>query len=453
MDTFYTIFHFIVAIGILVSIHEFGHFWVARKAGVKVLKFSVGFGKAIWSYQKTPDSTEYVVSAIPLGGYVKMVDERDGEVKQEDLPYAFNRQSLFARSAIVAAGPVFNLLLAIVLLWAVFVIGETGMRPIVGTVESGTLAAEAGFLEGEEILSVNDEYAPTWSEVMNILFSSAIQGEQEIKVVVKDNDEIERIHFITLSENDVETPKVFYEKLGLKPWSPVLKPVIGKVVDNMPAFASGLQTGDLIITADDVKITDWMEWVEYVKSRPEVEIQLVVERDGVHIPLTIVPKRIKSEEKDFGRIGAGVKIPEELMDSLRVEYSLSAGDALIAAVERTWFYSTSTLKMMGKMLIGKASSKNLSGPISIAQYAGKSAEMGFVPFLKFLALVSVSLGVLNLLPIPVLDGGHLMFFAIEAIKGSPVSDRIQIYFQNVGILMLMSLMVFAVFLDIERLLQ
>lgn len=453
MDAFYTIFHFIVAIGILVSIHEFGHFWVARKAGVKVLKFSIGFGKAIWSYQKTADSTEYVLSAIPLGGYVKMVDEREGEVKQEDLPYAFNRQSLLARSAIVVAGPVFNLLLAIVLLWAVFVIGETGMRPIVGPVESGTLAAEAGFLEGEEILSVNDESAPTWSEVMNILFSSAIQGEKEIKVVVKNEDEIERIHFIELSGNAAETPKIFYEKLGLKPWSPILKPVIGKVVDNLPAFVSGLQTGDLIITADDEEITDWMEWVEYVRSRPEITIQLIVEREGVHIPLTIVPERIESEEKDFGRIGAGVDIPEELIDSLRVEYSLTVGDALIAAVERTWFYSSSTLQMMGKMIIGQASSKNLSGPISIAQYAGQSAEMGLVPFMKFLALVSVSLGVLNLLPIPVLDGGHLMFFAIEAIKGSPVSEKIQIYFQQVGILMLMSLMAFAMFLDIERLFQ
>ena len=453
MDALYTVFHFIVAIGILVSIHEFGHFWVARKSGVKVLRFSVGFGKVVWSYQKTADSTEYVLSAIPLGGYVKMVDEREGEVKQEDLPYAFNRQSLLARSAIVAAGPVFNLLLAIVLLWAVFVIGETGMRPIVGTVESGTLAAEAGFMEGEEILSVNDENAPTWTEVMNLVFSSAIQGEQEIKVVVKNDDEIERIHFIQLSENDVEDPKVFYEKLGLKPWSPILKPVIGKVVDNLPAFISGLQTGDLIITADDVKITDWMQWVDYVKSRPEITIQLIVEREGVHLPLTIVPERIKNEEKDYGRIGAGVEIPQELIDSLRVEYSLTAGDALIAAVERTWFYSTSTLQMMGKMLIGKASAKNLSGPISIAQYAGKSAEMGLVPFLKFLALVSVSLGVLNLLPVPVLDGGHLMFFAIEAIKGSPVSEKIQLYFQQVGILMLMTLMAFAVFLDVERLFQ
>lgn len=453
MDILYTIFHFIVAIGILVAFHEYGHFWVARKAGVKVLKFSIGFGKVIWSFQKNPDSTEYVISAIPLGGYVKMVDEREGDVKPEDLPYAFNRQSLLARTAIVAAGPVFNLLLAIVLFWSVFSIGEMGMRPIVGTIEQGTLAEQAGFIEGEEIVFVNDKAAPIWTEAMNLLFSFAMQGKQEIKIAVKTSDEIERIHWIKLSESDANTPETLYERLGLKPWSPTLKPVIGRIIDNSPAFNSGLQKGDLIITADEEKMTEWMQWVEYVRSRPEVSIALTVEREGVHLPLSIVPERIESEEKDFGRIGAGVDIPEELVDELTVEYSLAPVDALFAAVERTWFYSTSTLQMMGKMLLGKASSKNLSGPISIAQYAGKSAERGLVPFLKFLAIVSVSLGVINLLPVPVLDGGHLMFFAIEAIKGSPVSDRVQIIFQQVGILMLMSLMIFAVFLDIERLFQ
>jgi regulator of sigma E protease len=452
MDTLFTIFHFIVAIGILVSIHEFGHFWVARKAGVKVIRFSVGFGKVVWSYQKTPDSTEYVLSAIPLGGYVKMVDEREGDVKPEDLPYAFNRQSLLARSAIVAAGPVFNLLLAIILFWAVFVIGETGMRPIVGAIEAGTIAAESGFTEGEEIVSVNDENVPTWSEAMNLLFSLAMQGEQEIKVSVKNIDEIEQVHFLIISEKDVQKPELLYQRVGLKPWSPPLDPVIGKVIDSGAAKLAGLQKGDKIITADGELIKDWMQWVEYVRNRPEVSIQLIVEREGVHLPITIVPERIENEEKDFGRIGAGVDVPEELLDSLRVEYSLTPVDALVRAIEKTWYYSSSTLQMMGKMLIGKASPKNLSGPISIAQYAGQSAEMGLVHFLKFLALVSVSLGVLNLLPIPILDGGHLMFFAIEAIKGSPVSDKIQIVFQQVGMLLLMSLMLFAIYLDIGRLL-
>ncbi|MCK5479116.1 MAG: RIP metalloprotease RseP [Methylococcales bacterium] len=453
MDTLYTVFYFIVAIGILVSIHEFGHFWVARKMGVKVLRFSIGFGKVIWSFQKTPDSTEYVISAIPLGGYVKMADEREGEVKKKDLPYAFNRQSLLARTAIVAAGPIFNLLLAIVLFWSVFTIGETGMRPIVGEIEAGTLAEEAGFIEGEEIISVNNEITPTWTETMNLLFTYAIQGEREIIIAVKNSDESEKTHVLRLSDDDVQEVKHFYQKLGLKPWTPKLEPVIGKVLENSPAFVSGLQTGDLIITADGEAISDWVQWVGYVRDRPEVSIQLIIERDGVRIPLTLVPERIENEEKDFGRIGATVDVPEELINSLRVEYSLTPVDALIAAVERTWLYSTSTLQLMGKMLVGKASPKNLSGPISIAQYAGQSAEMGLVHFLNFLAAVSIGLGILNLLPVPVLDGGHLMFFAIEAIKGSPVSEKIQFYFQQVGILMLLSLMAFAVFLDIERLLQ
>lgn len=452
MDFFYTVFHFIVAIGLLVAIHEFGHFWVARKAGVKVLRFSIGFGKVVWSHQKNPDSTEYVLSAIPLGGYVKMVDEREGNVSKEDLPLAFNRQSLLARSAIVVAGPVFNLLLAIALLWAVFIIGETGMKPIIGKVTVASLAAEAGFSEGDEILSVNGENAPTWSEAMGLLFSSAMQGDQEIQVLAKNSTQVEQQYIIKISEEDIESPENLYKKLGLKPWSPTLKPIIGKVIDNSPAKATGLKKGDLIVSADSELMIDWIQWVEYVKSRPEVAIQLMVERDGVRLPMTITPETIETEEKSFGRIGAGVDIPEELLNSLQVSYSLAPVDALVAACKKTWFYSTTTLEMIGKMLVGKASAKNLSGPISIAKYAGQSAEMGIVPFFKFLALVSISLGVLNLLPIPVLDGGHLMFLAIEAIKGSPVSEKIQMSFQQVGMLMLMALMFFAVFLDIERLL-
>ena len=453
MDFFYTVFHFIVAIGILVSIHEFGHFWVARKSGVKVLRFSIGFGKIIWSYQKTEDSTEYVLSAIPLGGYVKMVDEREGNVTEEDLPYAFNRQSLLARSAIVAAGPIFNLLLAVVLLWAVFIIGETGMKPVVGKIEIDTLADKAGFSEGDEILQVNGQKAPTWSESMNLLFSSALQGERIITVLVNNSDNVTKTLLLKLAEGDAESPDILYKKLGLKPWSPVLKPIIGKIIDNSPAKTAGLLVGDLILTANSEVMNDWMQWVEFVKSRPEQSIKLMVERKGVHLPLLIVPETVETDEMSYGRIGAGVKIPDELIKSLQVSYSLAPVDALFAAVDKTWFYSSTTVEMIFKMLSGTASAKNLSGPISIAKYAGQSAELGIVPFLKFLAVVSISLGVLNLLPVPVLDGGHLMFFFIEAIKGSPVSETIQMYFQQLGMLMLMSLMFFAVFLDITRLFQ
>jgi regulator of sigma E protease len=453
MDTLYTVFHFIVAIGILVSFHEFGHFWVARKLGVKVIRFSVGFGKVVWSYQKTPDSTEYVLSAIPLGGYVKMLDEREQPVITEDLPYAFNTQTLLTRTAIVAAGPIFNLLLAIILFWSVFMIGETGMRPVIGQVEVGTLFDEAGFVNGEEIISINNEPTPIWSEAISLLFSYAMQGDQEIVVAVKDSDDIEKVRLLKIKNEDSEHAELLYKRLGLKPWSPDLDPVIGKVLDLGSAKQAGLQEGDLIITADNEPIKNWVQWVEYIRSHPEVSIQLVVEREGVRLPLLLVPERIEDEAKDYGRIGASVAIPEAIMDYLRVEYSLAPDKALFAAIEKTWFYSTNSLLMMGRMIVGKASVKNLSGPISIAQYAGKSAEMGLVPFLKFLAVVSISLGVLNLLPIPMLDGGHLMFFAFEAIKGSPVSDRVQILFQNVGMLLLFSLMFFAVFLDIERLIQ
>jgi regulator of sigma E protease len=451
MDLLHTLFYFIVAISVLVSFHEFGHFWVARKAGVKVLRFSVGFGKILWSYRKHPDATEYVISAIPLGGYVKMVDEREGEVKEADLPYAFNRQSLFARTAIVAAGPLFNLALAVALFWSVLVIGETGIKPILGAVEQGTLAAVAGFVEGDEIVSVNDKVTPTWTEAMSVLVSSALDGEQSIKVAVKNFADQQNTRTLRLTDKDTENPDVLYQRLGFKPWSPKLQPIIGKVLPDSAALAAGLKQGDLIVSADGTTITDWMQWVAYVKSHPDVAIKLEIERDGVRLPATITPKSVLVGKNTEGKVGASVYIPEELMKSVSVEYSLSPLAAIPAALETTYYYSVTSLKMMGKMLIGKASVENLSGPISIAQYAGQSATMGLVPFIKYLGLVSVSLGILNLLPIPVLDGGHLLFFAVEGIKGSPVSERVQFFFQQIGIALLVSLMALAMFLDVDRL--
>jgi regulator of sigma E protease len=454
METLHTLFFFIVTIGVLVAIHEFGHFWVARKVGVKVIRFSIGFGKIIWSYQKTPDSTEYALSVIPLGGYVKMVDEREGEVKKEDLPFAFNRQSVLARTAIVAAGPIFNLLLAVILYWSVFIIGETGMKPIIGKVESGTLAYAAGFAEGEEIVTVNDKVTPTWLAAMERIFSSAHDTEQGIKVTVKNFAAFEKTHILTIPAEAAEKPELLYQRLGLKPWTPPIKPVIDKILPNSASAVAGLQNKDLIISADGIAVTDWMQWVDYVQKHPGTEIKLTVKRGESLLPLIIKPQKvITKENKIVGKIGAGVHIPEELIDSLQVHYSLPVGEAFLSAVETTYYYSTTSLAMMGKMLIGNASVDNLSGPISIAQYAGQSAEMGLVHFLKFMAIVSVSLGVLNLLPIPVLDGGHLAFYLVEAIKGSPVSDKIQIAFQQVGVALLMSLMLLAMFLDIGRLFE
>ncbi|MDD5633540.1 MAG: RIP metalloprotease RseP, partial [Methylococcales bacterium] len=354
MDLLHTLFYFAIAIGILVSFHEYGHFWVARKAGVKVLRFSVGFGKVLWSYQKHPEATEYVLSAIPLGGYVKMVDEREGEVKKEDLPFAFNRQSLMARTAIVSAGPIFNLLLAVALFWSVLVIGETGIKPILGAVGQGTIAATAGFVEGDQIISVNDKMTPTWTEAMGSIVASALDGDQDIKVTVKNFDDQQSVRILKIAESDAQNPEALYEHLGFKPWSPKLKPIIGKVLPDSAALAAGLRQGDLIVSADGTTMNDWMQWVDTVKNHPGEAIKINIERDGVLLPITITPKSVQAGQKTEGKIGASVFVPEDLIKSLSVEYSLSPLAAIPVALETTWSYASTTLKMMGKMLIGKA---------------------------------------------------------------------------------------------------
>lgn len=446
MNLLHTLFYFIVVIGVLVAVHEFGHFWIARKVGVKVLRFSIGFGNVLWKYQSTPQSTEYVVCAIPLGGYVKMVDEREGDVKPEDLPVSFNRQSVLARTAIVAAGPVFNLVLAVALFWSVLVIGETGIRPILGQPVPQSLAAQAGFSEGDEIVSVNDELTPTFMQAISTIISTALAGENEISVKVKNQDDEQSTKILHIDSDQAENSDKLFTKLGFKLFSPNLKPLIGNVLNDGMAEAAGFQSNDLVLQVNEISIKSWQEWVDIIKANPNKTLQVGVERNGVQITLFLTPNA-------EGKIGASVKIPEELRQSFQVHYSLSPLAAIPQAFSTTWYYSTSTLKMMGQMFVGKASLENLSGPISIAQYAGQSAEMGLVHFLKFMGLISVSLGVINLLPIPVLDGGHLFFFAIESLKGSPVSEKIQIAFQKIGMVFLMLLMSIAVFMDIGRLFQ
>jgi len=456
MDFIHTLFYFIVAIGLLVSIHEFGHFWVARKVGVKVLIFSIGFGKIIWQHQKNTASTQYALSAIPLGGYVKMADEREGDVPEADLPHTFNRQPIWARTAIIAAGPLFNLVLAVLLFWGVLVIGEPGIKPIIGAIKPQTLAAQAGFIEGDEILSVNGKATPTWTEAMTVLVSSALEGEHQLDVAVQSNasnGQLAAIRTLKLTDEDSQNPEILYQRLGLQPWSPKLKPIIGKVLPDSAAMAANLKSGDLIISADGIAIHEWLQWVDYVKAHPSIPISLVISREGQQMALVIIPKSVPVGDKTEGKIGASVNVPEELIKAVSVEYSLPPLAAVPEAFKATYFYAHSTLTMMGKMFIGKASVENLSGPISIAQYAGQSATMGLVPFLKFMALVSVSLGVLNLLPVPVLDGGHLLFLAIEAVKGKPLSEKAQLFFQQIGMAALMTLMALAMFMDISRLFQ
>jgi len=451
MDVLHTVFYFIVAIGLLVAIHEFGHFWVARKTGVKVLRFSIGFGKVIWKYQKDSNSTEYALSLIPLGGYVKMVDEREGEVKAEDLPQAFTQKPLWARAAIVAAGPLFNLILAVVLYSAVFMMGETGMRPVIGDVAPQTLAGKAGFVEGDEITSINGIDTQTWREAMETLMASITDAEDGVSVGVKTSDGILLTHNLVIPLALSQDPERLFKELGLKAWQPKIPAVIGKIIAGGAAEQAGLQVGDVIISADEIQFNDWIAWVKYVQSHANQTMDIMVERNSEPLFLELTPTSQVDNEKIIGKIGAGVQVSDNLRNSVMVTYSLGPIDAVSAAMQRTGYYSLATLKMIGSMFVGKSSVDNLSGPISIAQYAGKSAEMGLIPFLKFLAIVSISLGVLNLLPIPVLDGGHLLMFAIEAIKGSPVAENIQIAFQQLGMTALLALMMLAMVLDIGRL--
>ncbi len=447
----YTLFYFLIAIAILVSFHEYGHFWVARKLGVRVLRFSIGFGKVLWRYQKTPDSTEYVIAAIPLGGYVKMLDESIEPVEESQLPFAFNRQPLWSRSAIVLAGPLFNLILAVLLYWAVFFIGDIGIRPVIAEPAPMTIAAGGGFTERDEILTVNDQLTPTWSEAMGTVFSTALKGKRQVAVEVLTDSGDKTVRVLQLPAVLETDPTEFYKALGLSLWSPTIAPVIGKVVPEGPAEKAGLAVDDYIVSVNGSALTRWMDLVDYVKKSPGETLQLVIERGGVAMNLAVTPERIDSDSGAQGKIGAGAKVPEDLVQSMRVEYTLPPIEGFLAACNKTYQFTIASLKMVGFMVAGTASVDNLSGPLSIAQYAGQSADLGLVHFLKFLAVVSVSLGILNLLPIPVLDGGHLMFYAIEAIKGSPVSERVQIVFQQFGFIILLSLMALAVMLDIQRL--
>jgi regulator of sigma E protease len=445
------LFFFVVLIGPLISFHEFGHFWVARKLGVKILRFSVGFGKVLWSKQKSKNETEYVISAIPLGGYVKMVDERESHVALEDMPYAFNRKPLSVRTAIVAAGPVFNLLLAVCLFWLVLVIGESGMKPLLGEIKPGTVAGNAGLAEGDEIVAVDGKPVMTWAEAIGAIVTLAMNNKISIKVSVKQGDSKSIEHQLILEDDDANDSEKLYDRLGLQPWMPKLKPLVDKIIPGGAAEKAGLLHDDLVLSADGNAIPNWITWVDYVKKRPGMAIKLIVERQGQLKTLSITPEVVKINCNSEGKIGAMVQMPEGLTQSLTIKHALSPFDAFPAAFKMTYDYSLVTLKMMGKLLIGKASLKNLSGPITIAEMAGQTASMGLEHFIKLMAFVSVSLGVLNLLPIPVLDGGHLFFFGIEALRRKPMPEKAQLFFQQIGMMMLFLLMATAIFMDTQRL--
>ena len=444
---------FIVAIGVLVTVHEFGHFWVARRLGVKVLRFSIGFGKPLWMRTFGKDNTELVIAALPLGGYVKMLDEREGEVDPAEVSRAFNRQPVSTRIAVVVAGPAFNFLFAIIVYWAMFVTGMPGVKPVVGDVAPASYAADAGILSGDEFISVEGRPTRTWEATVLALLDAGLDGLDTVAVTVRDIDGQER-HLQVRFETPDELLKKggVLENFGLTPWQPPA--VIESLVEGGAGARAGMLPGDQVVFADDVAINTWARWVDFVRERPRQDIAVQLRRDGELIDLTVRPDSITENGKEIGRIGAYVQLPdEEQRATMRVVVRYGVLKAVPEAFGRTWEVTTLTFRTLWKMVSGKASVENLSGPITIAQYAGQSAAIGLASFLSFLGIVSVSLGVLNLLPVPVLDGGHLLFYLVELIKGSPVTDAVQLAGQKIGIALLLALMSLAFYNDLLRLLD
>jgi regulator of sigma E protease len=446
-----TVLAFVVAIGLLVVFHEFGHYWVARRCGVKVLRFSLGFGNVIYSKRFAGNDTEWVICLVPLGGYVKMVDEREEEVVPEDLPYAFNRKPVLQRMAIVAAGPMANFLLAIVLYWALFMHGMPGLKPMLGEVPQGTPAANALMHAGETILSINGAAIPSWQELHWSLLDLALKHD-EVRIEAQDASGTSSTHVLDMSGLQAkDLDGEFLDKLGLHLYQPVVLPVIGSLTDGDVAQRAALQVGDRILRIDGKAIQRWMDAVEEIRSHPAQAIQFDIQRGDSTLTLPVIPRSEIESGKTVGKIGAGPKVDEAEWKKMYANVSYGPLEAMQQSLRKTWETCEISLKMMGKMVMGEVSMKNLSGPITIADYAGQSAKIGIVAYLSFLALISISLGVLNLLPIPLLDGGHLLYYVAELLKGSAVSDLAWEIGQKIGIALLGTLMVFAIYNDISRL--
>jgi regulator of sigma E protease len=453
MNLITTILAFVVTLGLLIIIHELGHYCVARLCNVKVLRFSVGFGRPLWSRTRGPDRTEWSISAFPLGGYVKMLDEREGPVDASEAHRAFNRQSVARRFAIVLAGPVANFLLAIVLYWILFMHGVPGMKAVLGPVPEKTPAAVAGFTAGDTITAIDKEPVDTWQDARWVLLQRAVKKER-VLITVRTRAGEAAQHELDLSHVlPADLDSDFLRALGLTRYQPPIAPVIGNVVAGGAAERAGLKPGDQIVAIDNRPINSWDEVVSAVRAHPGENLMVEVRRGGTPITLPVTPEVYTENGKAIGRIGAGPRVDRDAFAELMTEVRYGPIESISKALYKTWDTSVFSLQMLGKMIIGEVSLKNLSGPITIADYAGQSAQMGWVSFLLFLALISISLGVLNLLPIPLLDGGHLMYYVFEIFKGSPVSDKAIEIGQHLGMALLFVLMAFALYNDINRLIS
>lgn len=442
----------LVTLGVLIAFHEFGHFWVAKRLGVKVLRYSIGFGKPIWMKTAGADKTEYAITAIPLGGYVKMLDEREGEVAEHELHRAFNRQNVYKRTAIVAAGPIFNLIFAVLAYFVMYIAGIPGIKPVIGEVENKSAAYYSGLLAGDEIISVAGQSTPTWNNARLALLEESLD-EAQVALEVQDESGARRVIKLDLSGLDAEQKQSDMLKyLGITSYRPKVPAVIGQIEPGGAAERDGLLPGDKIIAVNDKPVNDWLDWVGEIRQHPEHALDIQLLRNGINQTIVLTPKREQTDDGVIGKIGAAAEMPKDPPSNYFTVVRYGPVEALTVSIVKTWQMSVLTLRMIGKMLLGEVSVKNLSGPITIATYAGYTASIGITTFLSFLAVVSISLGVLNLLPIPLLDGGHLMYYAIEIIKGKPLSDDMQARLQQVGIVLLGVLMAVAIYNDIYRLL-
>ena len=452
MNIAVTVAAFVLALGVLIVIHELGHYLVAHLFGVKVLRFSIGFGRALWRSRRGRDRTEWVVAALPLGGYVKMLDEHEGPVRPEEAHRAFNRQSVWRRIAIVAAGPVANFLLAIALYWMLFVGGVQEAKPIVGAPGPGTVAEAAGLVRGERILKINDEPMASWQQVRWRLLRLAVEKQPARLEVI---DAKQRLNWRTLDLSTFDLEGLDSDplaRLGLKLDRPDVAPVVGSVVAGSIAEQGGVRAGDRIVSIDGGEVRFWEDVVRAVRRRPGETVRLEIRRGRDRIDIRLRPEAVQQNGERIGRIGAAPQVDPELMKDFITVVRYGPIAALGLAFERTWETSAFSLKMLGKMVIGEVSWKNLSGPVTIADYAGQSAQLGIGAYVAFLALISISLGVLNLLPIPLLDGGHLLYYVVEIFKGSPVPERVMELGQRLGLALLLFLMAFAIYNDFNRLL-
>ena len=449
LDTLQTVFVALATFATVVAFHEYGHFWMARRAGVKVLRFSIGFGRPLVRWQGK-DDTEYVIAAIPLGGYVRMADERDDEIAEEDLPRAHNRQSVSKRMAIAAAGPIANFLLAIVVLWGLFLRGEVGIVPEIDAVIANSLAETAGLQAGQEIIAIDGRETPTVAAV-NFALLERLGDSGTLTVAAR----YPGADVVTQSEVRIsqwlkgeEEPDLL-RALGVTFRMPAVLPLVGGLTDDGAAADAGFIEGDLIISADGEVIPLWVDWVTYVRARPDQTIVVEIERGGTRQRLSVTPAAAVAEGERIGMVGMSVALPV-IPDAQQRHFDRGPVEALLASVKRTGDLVAFTFKSIGRMLQGLISPNNLSGPITIAKVAASTAEAGWVAWFGFLALLSVSLGALNLLPIPVLDGGHLVFYGFEAILGKPLPDRIQMAGYQVGLVLVLSIMVFALYNDFSK---